>query len=144
MDFSFASAISASGMELERARLDVAAINLANVHTSRAAYGGPFKPLRVLASAPSSFPNMLEGMTTDNSVPMPQITIQETNAAPRLVYEPGHPDANQKGFVAYPGIDTVSEMVNLMTAVRAYEANVVAMNAAKSMASKALEIGNAS
>jgi len=143
MDFSFASAISASGMELERTRLDVAAINLANVHTSRAAYGGAFKPLRVIASNPLSFSNLLTRMS-DSKAMMPQVNIQQTNAAPRLVHEPGHPDADKKGFVAYPGIDTVSEMVNLMTAVRAYEANVVAMNAAKAMANRALEIGSAS
>lgn len=143
MDFSFASAISASGMELERTRLDVAAINLANIHTSRTALGGPFKPLKVIASNPLSFSNVMTGVSS-NMTAMPNVDVQQINVAPRLVYEPGHPDADQKGFVAYPGIDTVSEMVNLMTAVRAYEANVVAMNAAKSMATRALEIGSAS
>lgn len=143
MDFSFASAISASGMELERTRLDVAAINLANIHTSRTALGGPFKPLKVIASNQLSFSNVMTGVSS-NMTAMPNVDVQQVNVAPRLVYEPGHPDADQKGFVAYPGIDTVSEMVNLMTAVRAYEANVVAMNAAKSMATRALEIGSAS
>ena len=60
------------------------------------------------------------------------------------IYEPGHPQADDKGFVAYPAVDQVSEMVNVMTAVRAYEANVVAMNAAKAMSVKALEIGGQS
>jgi flagellar basal-body rod protein FlgC len=60
------------------------------------------------------------------------------------VYEPGHPQADDKGFVAYPAVDQVNEMVNVMTAVRAYEANVVAMNAAKAMSVKALEIGGQS
>lgn len=142
MDFSFASAISASGMEVERTRLDVATINLANIHTSRAQHGVPFKPLRAMVTSNRSlFSKTLTGVGNMAAV-APSVYIQEANVAPRLVYEPGHPDADTKGFVAYPGIDTVSEMVNVMTAVRAYEANVVAMNAAKSMALKALDIGS--
>ena len=141
MDFSFASAISAAGMEVERTRLDVAAINLANIHTSGTQQRGPFKPLRVQVTGNNSFLNMLSGIE-HQGMEAPNVTIQQTVVAPRLVYEPGHPDADVKGYVAYPGIDTVAEMVNLMTAVRSYEANVVAMNAAKSMALKALEIGS--
>lgn len=143
MDFSHAAAISAAGMEAERVRLDVASINLANVHTSRAANGGPYKPLRaVITSTPlfsKSFSNM-ENLIAG----LPVANIQQDNLSPHLVYEPGHPDANAKGFVAYPGIDSVTEMVNVMTAVRSYEANVIAMNAAKTMALKALDIGSTS
>lgn len=143
MDFSYASAISAAGMEAERARLDASAMNIANVHTSRASYGGPFRPLRVVNTTTPLFSKSLSSVGQSMfSVPAPQ--IQQTYAAPRLVHEPGHPDANAKGFVAYPAIDTTAEMVQLMTAVRAYEANVVAMNAAKSMALKALDIGRGS
>lgn len=139
MDFSYASAISASGMEVERTRLDVASINLANVHTSRVPGGGPFKPLQAIsANAFSTTYSNLENLLFT----LPQAYVQQSNAAPHLVYEPHHPDANEKGFVAYPAIDTVNEMVHLMTAVRAYEANVAALNAAKSMAVKALELGN--
>jgi flagellar basal-body rod protein FlgC len=140
MDFSYASAISAAGMESERTRLDVAAINLANVHTSRTSNGETFRPLQVVISNKHSFSRSLSAIE-NMTFRLPIANIQQTNAIPRLVYEPTHPDANAKGFVAYPGIDTVAEMVNLMTAVRSYEANVVAMNAAKSMALKALEIG---
>lgn len=144
MDFALASAISAAGMETERVRLDVASVNLANIHTSRSASGVPFKPLQAMVhSGKSLFSKTFSGLET-SMYTTPQVSIQESNTAPRLVYEPGHPDANPKGFVAYPGIDTVAEMVNIMTAVRAYEANVVAMNAAKSMALKALEIGSGS
>ena len=140
MDFSFASAISASGMEVERARLDVAAINLANMHTTRTAGGGQFRPLRAIVSSDQFFSNVISNIDS-MMVSKPIVSMQETNVPPRLAYEPNHPDADKKGFVAYPGVDSVTEMVNLMTAVRAYEANVVAMNAAKSMALKALEIG---
>jgi len=143
MDFSYSAAISAAGMDVERARLDAAAMNLANVHTSRASYGGPFRPLRVVNTTSPMFSKAFSSVENSMfSVPSPN--VQQTYAAPRLVYEPGHPDANAKGFVAYPAIDSVAEMVNVMTAVRSYEANVVAMNAAKSMALKALDIGRGS
>jgi flagellar basal-body rod protein FlgC len=69
------------------------------------------------------------------------VEVRARNAAPRMVYEPGHPDADGKGFVAYPGVDPVGEMVNLISTLRAYEANVAAFNAAKTMALKALELG---
>jgi flagellar basal-body rod protein FlgC len=69
-------------------------------------------------------------------------SIVALSTPPRLVYEPGHPDANEKGFVAYPGINPISEMVNLMSATRAYEANVAALSAAKTMALKTLELGS--
>ena len=69
--------------------------------------------------------------------------IVRDDSPPRLVYDPSHPDANEEGYVAYPNINVVNEMVDLITASRAYEANVTALNAAKTMALKALEIGRA-
>lgn len=141
MDFSYAAAISASGMDVERARLDASAVNLANMHTTRTAEGGPFRPVRVVSSfgPVAAFSGT---MAAAQLVPGARLVdVQRTNVAPRLAYEPGHPDADQRGFVAYPGVDSMVEMVNLMTAVRSYEANVIAMNAAKAMATKALEIG---
>lgn len=146
MDFSYAAAISASGMEVERVRLDASAINLANVHTTRTAGGGAFRPLRVLsgAGAVGGFAGVL-GNAAQAMVPGAQVlAVEQADVPPRLAYEPGHPDANSQGFVAYPGVDSVLEMVNVMTAVRSYEANVIAINAAKAMASKALEIGSGS
>ncbi|ROH85900.1 flagellar basal body rod protein FlgC [Pseudomethylobacillus aquaticus] len=140
MDFSYVSAISLAGMDVERARLDVAAINLANVHTTRAAYGGPFKPLKAFGVSTQKFSPAYSAIER-SMMSVPDVRIQQSTVLPRFVQEPGHPDANEKGYVAYPGIDTVAEMVNMMTAVRSYEANVVAMNAAKAMAMKALEIG---
>lgn len=144
MDFSYAAAISASGMEVERTRLDVTAINLANMHSSRTTEGGVFKPLRVVSGAGPVAP-FSNAVASAGEIPGARVVdIQRTNVAPRLAYEPGHPDADAKGFVAYPGVDSIAEMVNLMTAVRSYEANVIAMNAAKAMATKALEIGGGS
>lgn len=141
MDFGLAAAISASGMEVERARLDASAINLANVHTSRTVAGGGFKPLRVISQSGSrTFGNALD-VLSGRVQGVSEVFVEEVDVPPRLVFEPGHPDADDKGFVAYPRIDSLTEMVNVMSAVRAYEANVIAMNAAKTMAMKALEIG---
>lgn len=141
MDFSYAVAISASGMDVERTRLDVSALNLANVHTSRTAEGGVFKPMRVVAGAGPVAP-FSNAVASIGEVPGARVVdIHRIDVPPRMAFEPGHPDADAQGFVAYPGVDTTVEMVNLMTAVRSYEANVIAMNAAKAMATKALEIG---
>jgi len=144
MDYLTAFSISGSGMSVERTRLDVTAVNLANVHSTRSVDGGPYRPLRVISGpkAERSFQTTMDAYA--GALPSAGVEVNEIrrlNVAPRLVHEPAHPDADEKGFVSYPGINPVSEMVNLMSSMRAYEANVVAMNAAKTMALKALEIG---
>ncbi len=134
MDYLQAFAISASGMTVEKARVDLTAVNIANAQATRSADGSPVQPLRLLsrARAAPDFSTLL-GAEIVSVVPLA--------TPPRLVFEPGHPDADDKGFVAYPGIDPLGEMVNLLTAVRAYEANVAALNAAKTMALRALQLG---
>ncbi len=142
MDYRAAFQISASGMAVEKTRLDVSTANLANMHTTKAADGTLFRPMRVVAQpAAVSFGATFEGVGQAVPGGVQVTAIEPMETTPHAVYEPGHPDADEKGFVAYPGVDQVSEMVTIMTAVRAYEANVVAMNAAKSMAVKALDIG---
>jgi flagellar basal-body rod protein FlgC len=144
MDYLQAFAISASGMAVEKARVDLTAVNLANAQSTRSVDGVGVRPLRLVSAAKpgSSFPTLLAGAAGAPSLQGVQIVSIATLAAPpRLVYEPGHPDADDKGFVAYPGIDPVAEMVNMLTAVRAYEANVAALNAAKAMALRTLQIG---
>jgi flagellar basal-body rod protein FlgC len=137
--------ISAAGMNLERIRLDVAAVNLANANTTQGPDGQVYRPLRVVVSPSVSqaFDSMLNGM--QGATPMAanpfDIVIEPDRNPPRQVYDPGHPDADGRGFVSYPDINPVSEMVRLIDITRAYEANVRAMNIAKSMALKALEIG---
>ena len=143
MDYLAAFAISAAGMEVQRTRLDVAAVNIANVNTTKSIYGGPYVPLIAVTKNKKSFFDGFKQLTQLNSIPQATV-VQESNNVPRLIFEPAHPDANTDGFVAYPGVDTVTEMVNLMTAVRSYEANVVALNAAKSMALKAIDLGSGS
>jgi flagellar basal-body rod protein FlgC len=142
MDNSPIFAISAAGMALERARVEAAALNLANAH-STAAVGQPgFNPVRVVAhsGATQSFAALVDGETGLAAL-KPEYQIETTNAPARLVHEPGHPLADAKGFVSYPGVDQATEMMSLMTATRAYEANVAAMNTARTLALKALDIG---
>lgn len=145
MDYAAAFRISAAGMTLEKARVDVTALNIANMNTSRAADGSLYQPVRVVSkptSVQAAFGGVYEGAQGSTALTVPAaVEIEPTFAAPRLVHEPGHPDADDRGFVAYPGVQHASEMVNLVSALRAYEANVVAMNAAKTMALKALDIG---
>jgi flagellar basal-body rod protein FlgC len=141
MDFSTAFQISAAGMSLEKARVDVTALNLANMHTSRGADGALYQPLRVVAR-PGNASSFGATYETLGAMAGPQaVHTEPMQAAPRLVHEPGHPQADERGYVAYPGVNHSAEMVNLVSALRAYEANVVAMNAAKTMALKALDIG---
>jgi flagellar basal-body rod protein FlgC len=142
MDFSNTFAISAAGMAAEKLRLDVTALNLANVHTVKGADGQAFRPLRVVMRPAG--PSFAEGFTRAAAAPRlgpPAATVVPADAPARMVHEPGHPDADMQGMVAYPGVDHVGEMMNLATALRAYQANVVVMTATKAMALKTLEIG---
>lgn len=142
MDLYTAFAISSSGMSVEKMRLDVTALNIANVHSTRAGGGQLYQPLSVVSTAKAaSFASVFAG--AQNAALGAQVAdVRATPVPPRLVYEPGHPDADAKGMVAYPGVNMVHEMTTLITATRAYEANVAALNAARVMATKALEIGS--
>jgi len=144
MDISSIFDISAAGMNLERQRLEVSALNLANANTTRGADGLPFAPLQVVVrSGMTPFDavfNAVNGGGLSGSGPVGQ--VETADVPPRQVYEPGHPDADANGFVSYPGVNPVSEMVRLIAVTRAYEANVRVFNAGRSMAMKALEIGS--
>lgn len=128
-------AIGASGMTLERTRAEAAALNLANAHVAAAPGEAGYTPMRAVARAVAPFSQHLLG---------PETALVPAQTAPRRVREPGHPLADAQGFVTYPGVDPATEMVTLMEATRAYEANVAAMNTARSMALKALDIGGGS
>ncbi len=135
-------AISASGLTVERMWLDTIANNLANLNTTRTTRGGPYK---------RQVPVFLERLQAEKDAGSSRFNLQkagvevnfiwEDQQSPRLVYDPTHPDANSQGYVAYPNINVVNEMVDLITASRAYEANLTTLEAAKNMAQKALEIG---
>ncbi|MGJ7502493.1 flagellar basal body rod protein FlgC [Variovorax sp. ZT5P49] len=156
MNYMQSFAVSAAGMNIERMRVDVAALNLANANTVQGVGGASYQPLRVVAEARSAVGDLaggtsggfgalvsqgLEGSDAA-SQGAPLARIVPANVAPRLVYEPGHPLANERGFVAYASIDTATEMVSMMSATRAYEANVSAMNTARTLALRALDIGS--
>lgn len=155
MDYTQTFAISAAGMALERSRVDVAALNLANAHTLQAPDGASYRPMRVVArtahlaglpDGQSDFDQLVNDGLAENLLAglAPVASVEPQNTAPRLVYEPGHPMANEKGFLTYPGVDPANEMMTMMSAMRAYEANVAAMNTARALSLKALEIGGAS
>ena len=138
--------IAVSGLKAENLRMNVIANNIANANTTRTQEGGPYQRMRTVfaprVDASREFAPLLSTMTKDG-IPMGvRVTsIQKDTSPPRMVFDPGHPDANAEGYVAMPNVNVVNEMVDLISASRAYEANVTAMNAAKSMALKALDIG---
>ena len=143
MDYYAAFAIGASGLEVQKTRLDVSALNLANAHSTRAG-GALYQPLTVV-SAPRTAARG-DALLSPVASALPAlgaevVSVQALNLAPRLVHEPGHPDADARGFVAYPAVEPLREMLTLMSATRAYEANLSALNAARTMAQRALEIG---
>lgn len=150
MDFSVSFAISAAGMAAERTRVEVAALNLANANTMQTGAGGGYQPLRVVmrsSAAPVDFATQVAaGETTSaaNGLPLPDADIEPSGMPARQVYDPTNPFADAQGDVAYPAVDTATEMVDMMGAMRAYESNVAAMNTAKTLALKALEIGGTS
>ena len=138
--------ISASGLTAERMRMDVVAQNLANAQTTRGADGQPYRRQEVVLqerTPTSGFGAALAGAMggrtgTPGGVQVAKIAKDQTPL--KRVYDPGHPDADANGYVQMPNVDSVSEMVDLISAQRAYEANVTAMQAAKQMFSKTLEL----
>jgi flagellar basal-body rod protein FlgC len=135
-DFFTAMEVSASGLSAQRTRMNVAASNLANAETTQAAGGGPYKRRDVVLATADLDPN---GDANIKGVKVSQ--IQQDQSPPRLEYDPGHPQANAQGYVAYPNINPVEEMVDMITASRAYEAGITTMSSAVNMAEKALSIG---
>lgn len=128
--------ISGSGLTSQRLRLDLIANNIANVHTTRTEEGGPYKRLVPVFTQRLA---VAKGNTEGAGVAVTAILKDE--GSPRLVYEPGHPEADEQGFVSYPNINVANEMVDMIGATRAYEANATVIEAAKDLAEKALEIG---
>jgi flagellar basal-body rod protein FlgC len=145
MDIQGTLAISASALRAERLRLDVIASNLANANTTRTAEGGPYRRRNVVfvsQALESDFGATIEALAEAGAREGVRVAeVVEDTSQPRLVFEPGHPDANAEGYVAYPNVNPVAETVDLLAATRAYEANVQAVNATKRMAEAALAIG---
>ena len=157
--------ISASGMRVERTRQNVISSNLANAETTRTDKGGPYRRQFVVAqegrseheTMPTGSSATLNGLTTQSDhlqIPASDETtdnrfagtgvkvaeIREDSRPPKLVYDPSHPDADAKGYVAMPNVNVVQEMADMISATRAYEANVTAFNATKSMLMQGLQL----
>lgn len=135
--------ISASGMEAQRVRMNVIASNMANVETTRTDSGGPYRRKDVLMESQSmgGFGDYLTASMNGTGAEVRVTGVVEDARPLKVAYEPNHPDADEKGYVSYPNINVVEEMVNMISASRSFEANVTAFRAAKEMAAKALEIG---
>ncbi len=133
--------VAASGLSAERTRMNTVASNLANARTTRTAEGGPYKRLDPVFEAIG-----LDGsqgvVATEGGVSKVKVAkIQQDTRQGMMVYEPGHPDANAQGYVEYPNVNAVEEMVNMITASRAYEAGVTTIDTVKAMGRSALDIG---
>lgn len=159
--------ISAAGLSAQRARLNVVSSNIANAQTTRTAEGGPYRRRTIsFAAGPGGAPGVFEkllrakeslGLEVDQTsdrhladVDLPTfqspaggVTYQvgvDADSPTRREYAPGHPDADAEGYVEYPNVEVIREMVDLLSATRAYEANVTVLQSTKSMLKKALEI----
>ena len=143
MDFMTALDISASGLTAERTQINVISMNLANVKTTRTEYGGPYRRKSVeMAATPvdDSFSKQMRGALDRELRGVRVMNVVQDTRPFKMVYEPGHPDADADGMVKYPDINVVEEMTSLMTAQRGYEANVTSIDTIKAMYNKALEI----
>lgn len=137
--------VAATGMTAQQLRMDVIAENIANANTTRTENGEAYRRKTLIFSEKNTtaFDHVLTGYLNHyepNGVRVSRVV--EDNSDLRLVYEPDNPDADENGYVAYPNVDTVTEMTNLIDSSRAYEASVTSFNAAKSMAMKGLELFN--
>jgi len=136
--------MSGSALSAERRRAEVTASNMANADTTNTPAGGPFRRKQVVFTSPagSSFRFQLASFQRLGRQPeaVRLTQVVEDPTPPVLRYEPGHPDANKDGYVAYPAINPVAEMVDLMGAMRAYQLNASAVSASKQMIAQALDL----
>jgi flagellar basal-body rod protein FlgC len=143
MDFLTALRISGSGLSVERTRVNLASSNLANAETTRTAAGGPYQRLDPVIEAVPFGPALGEASGEVETTPPLNARIASivADSGPgRKVYSPGHPDADPEGFVTFPNVNPVHEVVNLMSASRGYEANATAIETLKTMAQRGLDI----
>ncbi len=142
MDILTAMQISGSALKAERARLNITAMNMANANTTRTIEGGPYRAKSVVFAAKplaKSFQDTLES-SNERLRKVEVVKVVEDKTPFREIYDPSHPDADANGIVQMPNVNIVEQTVDMMNARRAYEANVTALSAAKSMALKAMDI----
>jgi flagellar basal-body rod protein FlgC len=142
MDIFTTMKISASALKAQRIRMNAISSNLANIETTRTPDGGPYRKREVVfQSSQGGFADTLDNRLRDAVQGVKVAQVQASSQPPLMVYNPSHPDANGQGLVAMPNINLVEETADMMSASRAYEANVTVVKSAKRMALKALEIG---
>ena len=144
-DFLKGMRISSSGMAAQRMRMNTISSNIANINTTQTPEGGPYRRKDVVFEAmpeAKTFGDIIMATDPRNDMQRVQVTdIISDRKAPLMKYEPDYPDANPDGYVAYPNINLMEEMTNMIQASRAYEANVSTMQAQKDLSLSALEIG---
>lgn len=144
MDLFKAMEVTASGLNAERSRMNTIASNLANAKTTRTEDGGPYKRLDpVFQAVPmaTKFEDLVGEKAAQATSSVKVQEIRQDDSPPQMVFDPGHPDADANGYVAMPNVNVVQEMVNMITASRAYESGVTVMQTVKGMARSALNIG---
>ncbi len=143
MDFFSSMNVSSSALSAERTRMNLISSNLANANTTRTPEGGPYKRKdAVFAATPvqNPFARALDKATGQEVRRVEVMQVVEDQNKPRMQYDPSHPDADPQGYVAMPNVNVVEEMADMINSTRTYEANVTAVQAAKSMALKTLEL----
>lgn len=144
MDFMTAIDVGASALKAERTHLNVISMNLANAKTTKTADGGPYRRKEAIfkeTEVETPFSKAMNNALDQEVKGVRVESIQDDQRPLKRVYEPGHPDADEEGYVSYPDINVVEEMTNMLQAMRAYEANVSTITTSKNMFTKALEIG---
>lgn len=145
MDFGSGFRISSSGMNAQRIRMNTISSNIANINTLNTPEGGPYRRKDVVMEAMPEARSFGEMMLKNPNEALSSVQVTDIHTdtkGPLLKYEPEHPNADENGMVAYPDINLMEEMANMIQATRAYEANVSALNATKDMAMSALNIGD--
>ena len=144
MDFFDAINTSSAALSAQRLRMNLISGNLANINTTRTREGGPYRRKEAIFAAQAltrPFSEILADRQNKHLSTVKVADVVEDQNPPVMKYDPGHPDADENGYVAMPNINLVEEMVNMISASRGYEANITALKAAKDMALRALEIG---
>ncbi len=144
MDFLTALDVAASGLGAQRSHLNVISMNLANINTTRTVEGGPYVRKSVVMETSDVYSPFATEMWNQNNRELKGVKvvgIVNDQRPFRMVFDPGHPDANEEGYVRFPDINVVEEMANMITSMRSYEASAAAIESAKTMYNKALLIG---
>jgi flagellar basal-body rod protein FlgC len=133
--------MSSAGMDVQQARLAAATANIANARTTRAADGEVYRPLQVVVSSEPGAVLATDAAAVPTALPVPVAsTVTAADAAPQLVFDPGHPDADDKGFVRLPGVDPITSMMDLISIARGYEANVRAFDVTRTLLQRTLDM----